>query len=129
MKGLIMKKFSKNNFIFLAVATALLVVAGCRNNPYPDSGILVQNKPDRKPAFGMEVEDILNFQEGVQGKFPLKGYVPSSLPQITFDGLPKDAVYDSVAGEIRWTPDYNAANDPKDPTVVEKVYPLVITLK
>ena len=80
------------------------------------------------PTFSIDTVNEVDFQEGVQGTFKVVGYVPSGQPQLTFQGLPTGAVYDPTAGTVTWTPDYNAANDPNDPTVVVKTYTVTITL-
>ena len=122
----------RNNWFKVGLIAASLL-GGCKDNPYPTDGTLA--KQDRathivESTLALEARTSTEFLEGVKGTVFLKVKVPSGkTPQITFENLPSDAIFDEQQLAIVWTPNYLAANDPKDPKVVEKTYLVRIYLR
>lgn len=115
---------------YLLPALVLAFLAGCQSNPYPDSE--VSNKPEVirnpvKPGMGIDIPNIISFDEGLENQFAVKVSVPKGNPILEWIGLPQGAVYDPTTSLVTWTPSFSDANDPNDLSVKVKDY--VVTLK
>ncbi len=116
----------------LILPLAFLVLVGCNSNPYPTDGEITRT-PERnpwevRPAFGIDAPDLMSFKEGSEGFYRVAVRVPSGDPVIVWEGLPDGIVYDQLKGELKWVPDFDAANDPTDASVRTRQYPVNIIL-
>ena len=116
----------------LLLPLAFLVLVGCNSNPYPKDGEITRT-PERnpwelRPALGIDAPDLMSFKEGSEGFYRVAVRVPSGDPVIVWEGLPDGIVYDQVKGELKWVPDFSAANDPSDASVRSRQYPVNLIL-
>ncbi len=119
----------------LFVLTLGIIVWGCKNNnPYPDSGNLdLKPRAPREvvpPAIGMVVESKFEYNEGIRRDFRIKATVPApGTPDVQIDNLPAGAKFDPKTLVVSWKPGMFDGNDPKDPTVKKRIYPITIFLR
>lgn len=113
----------------LIFLTAMVGLIACQKDPYggktPTDG--APEKPIQKPeplpgANGLQIQSTMNFLEGQKGEFIVKGLVKTGSPVVVFTNLPAGAAYDKNAEKLIWTPDYAAANDPRDPAILMQIY-------
>ena len=108
--------------------------AGCKSNPYPGDvnfEPVVEAEPyvaPTEPDMFMRYEAVMQFIEGEEAIYKIEGVVASGNGRLEITGLPAGAMFDEEEGEIRWTPDFLAANDPEDVTVISKEYKLTLNL-
>lgn len=116
----------------LLLPLAFLVLVGCNSNPYPKDGEITRT-PERnpwelRPALGIDAPDLMSFKEGSEGFYRVAVRVPAGEPVLVWEGLPDGIVYDQLKGELKWVPDFNAANDPSDASVRSRQYPVNLIL-
>lgn len=116
----------------LLLPLAFLALVGCNSNPYPKDGEITRT-PERnpwelRPALGIDAPDLMSFKEGSEGFYRVAVRVPAGEPVLVWEGLPDGIVYDQVKGELKWVPDFNAANDPSDASVRSRQYPVNLIL-
>jgi len=114
----------------LVILTSILIV-GCKQTPFPEQGNVSVDPPKKgkevTPLFVIRAEEVMTFEEGAESKHNIEVNVPEpGLPVVSVSGLPQGAQYSQEEGEIKWSPDFDAANDPSDSTVVTKSYPVEI---
>lgn len=110
----------------------VILAIGCNSNPYPDRGLYFQQKldpPKEEKPYGLQVDNVINFDEGIESEFFVKGWVQGDKAIITFDGLPSAAHFDESTGRVTWKPSMDAANDPNDPMVIERSYEVRVSLR
>lgn len=124
-------------WIILAMA---VVLAACEANPYkgrpevqgpqpPPPPAPKPKPPEPKGAWSLDVPDQMEFVEGQNSLYTIKGTVPTNgTPTIIVAGLPAGASYDPVSGALSWTPDFQAANDPNEPLAGARIYTVTVTL-
>ncbi len=115
----------------------LFVLVGCQQNPY-EGRAGVQAPPPKRPeqkklepkgAFALEVPSLMAFTEGVRTEVEIKGAVPAGgEARFVMNGLPPGMVFDANTRKLTWTPDFQAANDPNDPTVATRLYTIEVRL-
>ena len=77
--------------------------------------------PQPPPVLSLAVDDVMDFVEGQDGQYPVRAQVSApGKAMLEFVGLPKGMNFDSGTGFLKWTPNMEDANDPKNPMVVEK---------
>ena len=118
--------------LWLVPVVALL---SCGQDPYGGkkvSGAPPQQIVPEKPnsgAFGLQIQDIMQFSEGAKGEHIVKATVPNpGKAVLQFRNLPAGVHYDSVKERLIWTPDYKAANDPSDPAILMRNYIVDVAL-
>ena len=118
---------------FAAVLGAALLW-GCQN-PYPTAGggkITAEPAPvpdDVAPPLVLRVPEFVEAPEGSETVLAIEARVKEGeQPIVRVGQLPQGAVYDSVKSIIRWTPGFDAANDPANAETVSKEYTIAITL-
>ncbi len=112
-----------------------LVIAGCKQNPFPTDGRLVQGElPKLAPALPPLIlefpeQESLYVHEGQKLEFTLGATVPApGLPIVEIQGMPPGATYDDATRLFRWIPGFNAANDPRDTTMIVRPYTIRFSL-
>ncbi len=113
--------------------TCVLALAGCKQNPFPEQGLITPVTPDPPrqvaPPYGLKVPARAIFEEGKPGSVSIQAWVPApGSSRIQVVGLPAGAVFDSANLTINWTPSYSDGNDPADPTSTAREYPIQILL-
>lgn len=116
---------------------AFLLLAGCQQNPYKGRPgvqaptIKKEEKPKVEPtgAYALVVPDMMAFTEGVRTEVEIIGSVPTpGNIRFVVNGLPSGMVFDPQTNKLIWTPDFQAANDPQDPTVRTRFYNIEVQL-
>lgn len=118
---------------FVAVlGTALLF--GCQN-PYPTAGggkISAEPAPVPDvvvPPLVLRVPEFVEVAEGAEAVLAIEARVKEGEePVVRVGQLPPGAVYDAAKSVIRWTPAFDAANDPANAEITSKEYTIAITL-
>ena len=113
----------------------LLAMTACKNDPYPNDvkfESLEQSRERAKvkqdPTLFLNAQTLMQFVEGEEGIYEIRGITPSGKSLIEVFGLPDGASFDPDTGELKWTPNYFAANDPKDVDIVHREYPIAVYL-
>ncbi len=114
------------------LATLFLALGACQQDPYKGKGELQDpNNPKDKPtkeekpkgALGLVVPKTMLFIEGSAGEYEVKATAPhGGSPVVDVQGLPQGMFFDAAAGKLKWTPTYQAANDPNNPNIISKQY-------
>ncbi len=118
----------------LAVLILIVNLIGCEDNPYPETAHLTNEVPRRPTAvprpIGMIVDHNVEYSEGVRRDFKIKAYVPApGKPDVVINGLPAGATFDGESLTVSWKPAMFDGNDPKDPTIKKRIYPITILLR
>lgn len=86
-----------------------LAIAGCKQNPFPTDGRLVQGEPPKQvpvlPPLILEFPEpeALNVQEGQKLEFIVGATVPvPGSPVISIQGLPPGATFDEASRTFRY---------------------------
>jgi hypothetical protein len=123
-------------FNIIVVVSAVLALVACKQDPYggepPTAGPPPKKieKPEPLPgADGLHIQDIMQFAEGQKAEFIIRATVKGTgKPKLHFQGLPTGATYDPVTERLSWSPDFAAANDPRDPSVLNRNYYVDVSL-
>lgn len=124
-------KSSLKKLVLLAIA---LNVYSCKQNPYPNDGQLrvVQRQEQRQvePPLALSVEDVIEFKEGRYREYQIRASVKDpGKPVIKIDNLPPGAEFDPATFVLKWIPGYFDGNDPADPSIKSRIYPVTIWLR
>jgi hypothetical protein len=124
-----MKLFKHTLLIALAITTF-----ACKQNPYPASGerTVVQSQEQRtvEPPLSSSVEDVIEFKEGRYREYKIRVSVKDpGKPIVSFDNLPAGAEYDKDNFLLKWRPNFFDGNDPVDPTIKTRIYPITLWLR
>lgn len=113
----------------------LLVISACKNNPYPEDltfeptgGGTGETGVRQDPTLFLRVQNLMQFVEGEEAIYEISGSSPSGTTRLELFGLPRGAQFNSETGELSWTPDFFAANDPQDASVFHRAYPIQVQL-
>ena len=118
----------------------ILSICGCDSNPYPEGAIKLfpqKAKRELRPSLSFDIPKEIEFTEGVLGDFPLQVSVPGNDPVIVLKNRPfasnvKHIMYvdksDPDHLQIKWMPDYSAADDPKHPKRNWRKYTITVEL-
>lgn len=106
---------------------AIILVIGCNQNPFPTNGTLSETKPVPQqpvyPPYVIDVPGVMDFEEGVETVYEYKISVPANhTPVVKAYNLPKGASLSADGTKLTWKPDFDAANDPKNPKVIEQQF-------
>lgn len=120
----------------LILAGIILTLAACNQDPYHGKEVTgVPPKPAPKPTEPEGInklqpeQEIMDFTEGKKSEYFIRALVKNNgTPVVQFTNLPAGAVYDKAAQKIIWTPDYAAANDPRDPSILVRRYKVDVSL-
>lgn len=123
-----MKKVS----LFL-LALSTLSFVGCDQDPYPVEQEIrrtPRSTPDDPlPPLAIEPIEDIKFREGLLSEFKIRVAVEEpGEPILKVEGLPEGATFDENTFTISWKPGYFDANDPNNPTVDRRTYPVTIRL-
>ncbi len=107
---------------------------GCEADPYPaDGGVIVRTptlEEEPLPELSLAVDDVIKFTEGRRGTYLIRGAVAEpGTPIIAVEDLPAGAIFDEEKNTISWIPDHFAGNDPNDPGIKSRLYPIVVELR
>ncbi|MBC7538380.1 MAG: hypothetical protein H7281_06140 [Bacteriovorax sp.] len=121
----------KKNLLLLLLATSLF---SCKQNPYPAVGNLnvEQRQEQRKvePPLAISVDDLIDYQEGRYREYPIRVSVKDpGTPIVSIDNLPAGAEFDAKTFILKWRPSFFDGNDPVDPTIKSRIYPITIWLR
>ncbi len=116
-----------------ALLTTVLLVAACKQNPFPETGRIVQREPEKPapvvPPLVLDVPASTEALEGQLMEIVISASVPApGKPLVSVQGLPAGAVFTPETMKIVWTPGFDAANDARDPNVILRTYPLQLML-
>jgi len=111
----------------------VITLAGCNSNPYAGmSESRMKAEPvvirPAAPVFDIEAPRVVDMAEGVTSKFKVSGRVLTGTPVLTFEDLPKGAVYNEQENEIEWTPPPGAAVDPSNALATTNSYQVKVFL-
>jgi hypothetical protein len=121
----------RDMFKYLPLVT-LMSLVGCNSNPYSEMNRSKTPPPIReevRPTFGIDIPDVLSFDEGSKSEFSIRVSVPNGKPQIDWNGLPDGASYDIQKGILSWKPSFTDANDPLDLSVKSRDYLVTLILR
>lgn len=132
-------KLMKTSVFLLA---ALLIVTGCKQEPYPSigDGEFVGTPrqepkppdpvPQPLPALAISLEDNYEFREGRFRKVQVRVAVEEpGEPIVKVEGLPQGATFDEENLSIDWTPGFFMGNNPSDPSIKSRIYPVTVWLR
>lgn len=123
-------RYTKNRGLLFLM---LFIFSSCKQNPLEGIGPLTDKKPTGVVAitqYGVSISEVLNFYEGKSQAYPIDAWVPEpGRPLITIIGLPNGIIFDSQKLTLSWTPPYDAANDPLNPSIVTRTYEIEISLQ
>jgi hypothetical protein len=114
-------------------ASTVFLLAACKQNPFPETGRIVQREPDRPapvvPPLVLDVPESTEVLEGQVLEIVINASVPApGKPLVSVQGLPPGAVFSPETMKITWTPGYDAANDVRDANVILRTYPIKLML-
>lgn len=114
-------------------------IVGCNQDPYPEikntgEGGRNPNEADPvrdvKEPLALAVDAQIELYEGRLLEYEIRVEVKEpGLPILWIEGLPAGATFDSETRILKWIPGYFDGNDPKDPTIKRRSYPITIWLR
>lgn len=112
----------------------ILILFGCNQDPYPAGGSIQGPEPrvPRKvdPPLSMSIDDVIEYNEGKQLKYGIRVSVKEpGVPQVKIDNLPAGAIFDDQKMIITWKPSFFDGNNPKDPAIKSRIYPITVWLR
>lgn len=132
-------KLIKSSLLLFSV---LLAVTGCNQEPYPSigDGEFVGTPrqepkppdpvPQPLPALAISLEDNYEFREGRFRKVQVRVAVEEPGEAIVkVEGLPDGATFDEETLSIDWTPGFFMGNNPSDPSIKSRIYPVTVWLR
>ena len=118
--------------LFLVFLISFFLLS-CQQDPYPTKGEVVKIPTlleEPLPALSIEPIDILEYKEGRLREHKVRVAVESpGIPIVKIDNLPEGAEFDPKTLILRWRPGFFDGNDPNDPTIKERYYPIKIWLR
>jgi hypothetical protein len=123
-------------YLFLLVAS----VVSCKQDPYPDPALggnitSVQGQEAKEPRpieppLAMAVEDVIEYREGRYREYKIRVSVKDpGTPIVNIDNLPQGVEYDAENFLLKWRPGFFDGNDPSDPSIKTRIYPITIWLR
>lgn len=119
------------NFLFLSL---LFGTVACKQNPYPTTGEIRQTERQEQkpvePPLAMSVEDVIEYKEGRYREYKIRASVKDGgTPVLSVENLPKGVEFDATEFLLKWRPNFFDGNDPADPTIKSRIYPITIWLR
>ena len=116
------------------ILSSLFGVVACKQNPYPTTGEIRQTERQEQkpvePPLAMSVEDVIEYKEGRYREYKIRVSVKDGgTPIVTVENLPKGVEFDPAESLLKWRPDFFDGNDPADPTIKSRIYPITIWLR
>ena len=112
----------------------LLLISACKNDPYPEGvdfapvgEIERKIKKSQKASLFLQMQSVMQFVEGGEAVYEIKGVTPSGESFITVLDLPQGADFDPDTGQLRWNPDFTAG-DSADINAIYREYPIKVQL-
>ncbi len=111
----------------------ILTLVGCDQDPYPVEQEIRRTPrstpQDTLPPLAIEPIEDIKFREGLLSEFKIRVAVEEpGEPILKAEGLPEGATFDENTFTISWKPGYFDANDPNNPTVKRRTYPVTLRL-
>ena len=111
-----------------------LLFVGCESDPYPeDADVQIrESKPQSDPAdaLSMVVSEKYTFYEGTSHDIRIIAFAEAPYkPELTVEGLPAGATFDSEKLLINWTPGQFDGNSPTNPGATSKNYYVTLMLR
>jgi hypothetical protein len=124
----------RGSFMRLYLVLALVVLTACKQNPYPDSGSLEPREPRTprqvEPTLSLAIDDVIEYYEGRELRYGIRAAVKEpGLPELSIDNLPSGATFDKEKMILAWKPSFFDGNNPKDPSIKSRIYPITIWLR
>lgn len=118
----------------LLLLTLILTLVSCKQDPYPSEGKLqtdrVQAPRVVDPPLSMAVDDVIEYHEGRQLQYGIRVAVKEpGIPEVTIDNLPAGAEFDPKRLILTWKPSFFDGNNPKDPSIKSRIYPITVWLR
>jgi len=126
--------FRKSLSLLFTLLMASTLFVGCDEDPYPaGEGVIVRTptlEEEPLPELSLAVDDVIEFREGRKGTYLIRGAVAEpGEPIIAVEDLPAGASFDEETNIITWIPDHFAGNDPNDPGIKSRIYPITVELR
>ncbi len=120
--------------IKLLILTLIFSAAACKQNPYPSSGEIRQTERQEQkpvePPLAMSVDDVIEYKEGRYREYKIRASVKDGgTPVLSAENLPKGFEFDEKEFLLKWRPNFFDGNDPADPTIKSRIYPITIWLR
>lgn len=111
-----------------------LNMVSCKQDPYPGEGeIRAVQRQEQRPvdaSLSIAVDDVIKYSEGRYDEYKIRVSVQDpGLPVVTVDNLPTGAEFDEKEFILKWKPGYFDGNDPADPTIKSRIYPIIVWLR
>jgi len=122
----------RKNLLLLIILSASLYA--CKQDPYPAEGQIkvVQGQEQKpvEPPLAISVEDVIEYKEGRYREYKIRASVKEPGKAIlTIDNLPAGVEFDPETALLKWRPGYFDGNDPTDPSIKSRIYPITIWLR
>lgn len=106
----------------------------CKQNPYPAVGeIRTTERQEQKPVeppLAMSIEDVIEYKEGRYREYKVRVSVKDGgAPIVSVENLPPGMEFDAKEFLLKWRPGLFDGNDPADPTIKSRIYPITIWLR
>lgn len=123
----------KSIFSFLILSLVFGLVS-CKQNPYPTTGEIRQTERQEQkpvePPLAMSVEDVIEYKEGRYREYKIRASVKDGgTPVLSVENLPKGLEFDEKEFLLKWRPNFFDGNDPVDPTIKSRIYPITVWLR
>lgn len=126
---------------FLLLISFVVTLNSCKQDPYPNIGngefVDVPRQEPKPPptpqqplpALAISLEDNYEFREGRYREIKIRVEVEEpGVPIVKVKGLPDGAEFDEEKMVIRWTPGFFMGNNPSDPSIKSRIYPVTVWL-
>ena len=120
-----------STILLLLTATSIL---SCKQDPYPKGGEITANQRQEQrtvePPLSISVEDVIEYREDRYRDYKIRVSVKEpGLPIVSIDNLPPGAEFDKDTFLLKWKPGFFDGNDPTDPSIKNRIYPITIWLR
>lgn len=117
----------------LLLILMLVLFISCEQDPYPKEGELrkvPRTERSVRLALSADIPQELYFFEETMTEERFRVKVPApGFPIMWVEGLPDGASFDDQTFMIKWKPSSFAGNDPKNPTIKTRIYPITVWLR
>jgi hypothetical protein len=113
---------------------SLLILTSCKQDPYPKEGeLLIEGTGEQRrvePPLAISVDDVIEYKEGRYREYKIRAAVREpGVALVSIDDLPPGASFDAETALLKWSPGYFAGNDPADPAIKSRIYPVTVWLR